>query len=74
MKAKIYKFGERTKDIWSGDIVTICEFIMTLPNQRLLFYDIDCKIFRSCFWQVIQGGFVLNGWDCTGTIKDLISK
>lgn len=44
-----FKIGEKTKEIWAGDLVTECEFLAKLGNGQMLFYDIEYKCFRRVF-------------------------
>ena len=72
MKAKEYKIGEITKDVWCGDFVVECEFIKKLPKGQLLFYNPKSKVFHAAFWEVLDGEFILNGWNVAGKIKELL--
>ena len=60
-----FKLGERTSDVWAGDIVTICEYIANIGQGRMLFWDINNKCFRRVFIELYSDGTpILNGWDC----------
>jgi hypothetical protein len=75
MKNKKFKFkvGESTKDIWCGDIVTECEFLMDLGHGQMLFYDVKDKSFRKVFIEVNDKGIpYMNGWDCASRPSKLI--
>lgn len=72
MKLKEYKLGDITREVWSGDIVSDCEFLMKLKNGRLLFYDHLAKVFRSAYYEVFENELILNGWDCCENIKPLL--
>jgi hypothetical protein len=59
-----FKLGDKTRDVWAGDIVTTCEYLGSLGQGRLLFYDTTCKCFRRVYIAVSNlGEPYLNGWD-----------
>jgi hypothetical protein len=66
-----FKPGDHTANVWSGDIVTDCEFIRPLDDGAMLFYDHTFRCFRRVFWTVLpdvgvyDGSFILNGWKCS---------
>lgn len=65
-----FKVGQFTDKVWCGDIVTKCEFLCETEG-RLLFRDHTFDCYRSAFWQRLSGGWVLNGWDCAGSVGGL---
>ena len=68
-----FKVGETTKNIWSGDIVTECEFVADLGRGQMLFYDKTFKCFRKTFVEVDDDGKpYLNGWDCADRPSKLV--
>lgn len=68
-----FKIGQKTNNVWSGDLVRECEFIAYLDRGAgMLFYDIDSRCFRYVFWQYMNGKFILNGWKCAKTVSELI--
>ena len=61
-----FEIGERTTDIWCGDDVTECEFIMSLPYGQMIFYDIKHKLFRRVYIAVDHEGVpYMDGWTCS---------
>ena len=74
MKKKKFKFklGDKTRDIWSGDIVSDCEYLADLGEGRMLFYDTTCKCFRRVFIDATDGILGLNGWKCTNKPSKLL--
>jgi len=75
MKKKNFKFklGDKTTDIWCGDIVTECEFIANLKCGLMLFYDTTDKSFRRVFIEVDDDGHpYMNGWDCASKPSKLL--
>ena len=74
MTSKKFNFtiGEKTKDVWAGDIVTTCEYLGNLGQGRMLFYDTTFKCFRRVFVEVVNGDPYLNGWDCANKPSELI--
>lgn len=69
--------GDMTRDVWSGDIVTDCEFIARVDTNAMLahtflFFDHTFNCFRRAFWEKVDGQFVLNGWKCGKTVKELL--
>jgi protein associated with RNAse G/E len=77
---KSFKLGDVTRAVWAGDLASNCEFVCKLSDGNLLFYDIDSKIFRKCFWELLEEWeydegeerFILNGWNCAQTIHELL--
>ena len=68
-----FKLGEKTKDIWSGDIVSECEFLADLGEGRMLFYDTDDKSFRRVFVEMDDDGRpYMNGWKCAKKPSELV--
>jgi hypothetical protein len=60
-----FKLGDKTKDVWAGDIVTNCEYLGDLGQGRMLFYDTWFKCFRRVFIFVDENGEpYMNGWNC----------
>jgi hypothetical protein len=68
-----FKVGDKTKDIWAGDIVSECEFLADLGEGRMLFYDVTCKCFRRVFIEVNDGKPYMNGWKCGSKPSKLVS-
>lgn len=68
------KIGDKTKEIWSGDIVTECEFLGHIDGGRMLFYDTTLKCFRSVFFEIDEGSMVLNGWKAASKPSELINE
>lgn len=66
-RGRCFKPGDHTDRVWSGDIVTDCEFICSLDGGAMLFYDHTFRCFRRAFWEVLPDDetFVLNGWKCS---------
>ena len=74
-----FKPGDITKDIWSGDIVTECEFIQYLDHGTMLFHNKTARCFVRAFWEVMDDGMgkpitVLNGWDCSSDAGSFINR
>lgn len=67
-----FKVGEVTEDIWSGDIVSKCEFLADLGEGHMLFYDTTFKCFRKTFIAVDDGEPYLNGWNCDSKPSKLV--
>lgn len=65
--------GDITDKVWSGDLVTKCEFITDLTEGRMLFFDRDKKCFRLCYWEFRGNSFSLNGWKSYPTSAELIN-
>lgn len=77
MKNKKFKFtvGEKTTNIWCGDVVTECEFLADLESGQMLFYDVKSKCFRKVFIDVSpEGEPYMNGWNCESKPSKLINK
>ena len=73
MKKKFkFKLGDKTKDIWSGDLVSECEFIADLGEGRMLFYDIKDQSFRRVFIEFDGKRPYMNGWKCAKKPSELI--
>lgn len=73
--AKKFKFeiGEKTTDVWAGDIVTTCEYLGELGQGRMLFWDVQHKCFRRVFIAVGDDGKpYMNGWDCASRPSKLL--
>lgn len=67
-----FEFGERTTDIWCGDLVITCEFITNLKNGQMLFFDIENKCFRKVFIEVNDNNVpYMNGWNCASVPSEL---
>lgn len=66
------KIGDKTKEIWSGDIVTECEFLGHIDGGKMLFYDVDFKCFRAVYFEIYEGNTILNGWTCAKKPSELI--
>lgn len=64
-----FKKGQITDKVWSGDIVTSCEYLDDLGQGRMLFFDKTFKCFRCVYWEydVNDNKFYLNGWVCAGS-------
>ena len=70
-----FTIGQKTKDVWSGDLVRECEFITYLDKGRgMLFYDLSSRCFRYVFWQYHMGKFIMNGWRCAKTVSELLKQ
>jgi len=72
MRARTFKPGDMTNEVWSGDVVTDCEYIRSLGRGAHLFYDHTILCFRRVFWDVYatkagHPSFVLNGWENSNT-------
>lgn len=67
-----FQLGDMTDRVWCGDIVTRCEFLRHLGDGRMLFRDHTFNCYRAAFWERLNGEFVLNGWTCAATVKDLL--
>jgi len=74
MKKKLFDFrlGDKTKDVWAGDIVTECEYLGELGQGRMLFYDTRFKCFRRVFIEMCDGEPILNGWDAASKPSKLL--
>lgn len=72
MKKFKFKLGNKTKDIWAGDLVTECEYLGELGQDRMLFYDTKFKCFRRVFIEMTHGEPVLSGWDCADRPSKLL--
>lgn len=71
---KRFKFGDKTKEVYCGDIVAECEFI-TYHHGALIFYDTTFKCFRRVFWLMdVDRNYYMNGWTCAATIGGLINE
>ncbi len=68
-----FKLGEKTRDVWCGDIVEECEFVCDYSQGRMIFYDIKSKCFRLAFYEECgYGKLILNGWKCASSISELL--
>ncbi len=75
MKPKRFKLGERTDEVWAGDLVTDCEFIADVGQGRMVFYDRGYRCFRLAFWETDGEGWVrLNGWACNPSLSGLFEQ
>lgn len=78
MSKKKFKFevGEKTRDVWSGDLVSDCVFLATIGQGRMLFYDETFKCFRRVFIEVDPGSGepYMNGWDCASKPSKLLQS
>lgn len=76
MKNKLkFKIGERTTDVWCGELVTTCEFLTNLGSGQMLFYDITNKCFRKVDIEFDDDGVLfMNGWDCSQIPSKLINE
>lgn len=73
MKKKFkFEVGDKTKDIWSGDLVSECVFLANIGQGRMLFYDETFKCFRRVFIEMCDGEPCLNGWDCASKPSKLL--
>lgn len=72
----MFKLGDKTRNIWCGDLISECEFITNLGQGRMLFYDIDYKCFRLVFLESYDGGNTvrLNGWKAASSITEILQK
>jgi len=66
------KLGDKTKQVYSGEILTECEYICDLGRGRMLFYDTFFKCFRSVFLRYYEGKIIMDGWECAPTPSQLI--
>ena len=73
MKMKHYKPGDTEDNVWSGDLVSHCEFIQYLPFGIMVFREIKpFPCMRAVYYDVDGDGEVcLNGWNCYDTINEL---
>ena len=71
---KRFKLGDKTKNIWSGDLVSECEFICYLEDgHKMLFYDVTYKCFRRVFSELSDSGeYIMNGWNCSDRMSELL--
>lgn len=67
-----FKLGDKTQEVWAGDIVTTCEYLADIGQGRMLFYDTKFKCFRRAFIEVVDGEPCLNGWDCANKPSELL--
>ena len=68
-----FKLGEKTRNVWAGDLVVTCEYLGELSQGRKLFWDIENKCFRRVFNEIDDDdGPCLNGWDCADRPSKLI--
>ena len=68
-----FKIGDKTKDIWAGDLVSECEYLGNLKKGRMLFYDVTFKCFRSTFIEIDEDGKpYLDGWKCADRPSKLL--
>lgn len=65
-----FTLGDMTDKVWSGDIVTKCEYLGE-SDGRLLFRDHTFGCYRRAYWQRLNGSWVLNGWTCAETVGGL---
>jgi hypothetical protein len=72
MKDFKFKLGEKTRDVWAGDLVHECEYIADMGQGRMLFYDIKNKCFRRVFLEMSHGKVCMNGWDCSDSPSKLM--
>lgn len=74
MKKKKFTFeiGEKTQDVWAGDLVIDCEYLGDLGQGRMLFYDTTFKCFRRVFIDVLDGEPYMNGWDSASRPSKLL--
>ena len=82
MKARLplFKPGDVTEDVWSGDIVNECEFIRYLDHGMMLFYSRTTKCFVRAFWETWDDEdgekpeVILNGWECAESPSKFIRQ
>lgn len=67
-----FELGDKTTDVWAGDLVCDCEYLGELGQGRMLFYDVTNECFRRVFIQFSNGNFILNGWDCASKPSELL--
>lgn len=68
-----YSIGDKEDRVWAGDLVTICEFITYCKHGTMIFYDLKNQCFRRVFYDTdYKGNEILNGWECSKTISDLL--
>lgn len=74
MKKFKFEVGEITEDVWSGDIVSKCEFLANLGQGQMLFYDTTAKCFRKVFIAVDEdsGEPYMDGWNCASKPSKLL--
>jgi len=72
MKDFKFKLGDKTRDVWAGDLVSTCEYLGDLGQGRMLFYDVTFKCFRRVFIFVQDGIPHMNGWDCSDQPSKLL--
>ena len=73
MKNKFkFELGEKPKDIWSGDLVSECEFLADIGEGRMLFYDTTFKCFRKVFIAFDAKRPYMNGWNCAARPSKLL--
>ena len=72
MRIKHYKPGDIENNVWSGDIVSKCEFIMYLPFGIMVFREISpSPCLRAVYYAIDHGEVFLNGWDAYQTLSQL---
>lgn len=70
-----FEIGDRTTDVWHGDLITECVFLANLPFGQMLFYDIQSKVFRRVFIDVDDNGNpYMDGWTCAECPSELFNK
>lgn len=69
---KKFKYGDISKDIWCGDIVTTCQFIGNLKDGKMLWRDLESNCFRLVHWEDYAGKIYMNGWKCEEKLENLI--
>lgn len=74
MKKKFkFEVGDKTRNIWSGDLVSECVFLANIGQGRMLFYDETFKCFRRVFIEVDDDGRpYMNGWNCASKPSTLL--
>jgi len=71
---KEFKKGQVTKEVWSGELISECEYLDDLGQGRMLFYDRTSKCFRCVYWEYVElaGKFGLNGWTCAKSPSEFV--
>jgi hypothetical protein len=68
-----FKLGQKTKDVWSGDLVSECVFLTDIGNKDMLFWDITFRCFRRVrIYKSSSGKKYMSGWDCASEPSELL--
>lgn len=67
-----FKLGDKSDQIWCGDLCCECEFVSKLDHGKMLWHDTDFLYFRLVFWDNVDGKLIMNKWESSRKISDLL--